>query len=147
MGFNPPDGSPACRDLGTHGDHSGTSPPVPCWGPTSSGMSGTLLWAPELGVRKSWRKFSAKLYAPTCLPCISFLELSKSQNDMTSNKQHPEMVPRQREGRPERRSQSDTAINVTTRVSLATPMPARLLYRVLCPFISKLDIKQSKKHL
>lgn len=140
MALNPLDGSPACRDLGTHGHHSRSSPPVLCQGPSSSGMSGTLPWTPEFGVQKSWRKVSAKLCAPTHLPCISFLELSKSQNDMTSDKQHPETVPRQREGRPERRSLSDTAINASTRVSPATPpaalTPAHLLCRVLCPFIS-----------
>lgn len=98
----------------------------------------------ELGQFKGFNKSVENLFLSVT---THMKKLSKSQNDMTSDKQHPEMVPRQREGRPERRSQSDTAINVTTRVSLATPMPARLLYRVLCPFISKLDIKQSKKHL
>ncbi|XP_064148915.1 synaptotagmin-like protein 3 isoform X5 [Loxodonta africana] len=42
-------------------------------------------------------------------------ELSKSQNDMTSDKHHLATGHRQSKGRSERRSQSDTAINVTTR--------------------------------
>ncbi|XP_053446398.1 synaptotagmin-like protein 3 isoform X3 [Nycticebus coucang] len=43
-------------------------------------------------------------------------ELSKSQNDMTSEKHLLATGPRQRAVRTERRSQSDTAVNVTTRV-------------------------------
>ncbi|KAF6365442.1 synaptotagmin like 3 [Rhinolophus ferrumequinum] len=42
-------------------------------------------------------------------------KLSKSQNDMTSDKQLPSTGPRQCASRSERRSQSDTAINVTVR--------------------------------
>ncbi|KAM7135304.1 synaptotagmin-like protein 3 isoform 1-T5 [Molossus nigricans] len=42
-------------------------------------------------------------------------KLSKSQNDMTSDKQLLSASPRQCASRTERRSQSDTAINVTTR--------------------------------
>ncbi|XP_045044879.2 synaptotagmin-like protein 3 isoform X2 [Desmodus rotundus] len=44
--------------------------------------------------------------------------LSKSQNDVTSDKQLLSTSPVQGAGRTERRSQSDTAINVTTRVSV-----------------------------
>lgn len=53
---------------------------------------------------------------PPVIPCICFLELSKSQNDMTSDKQLLATGPRQCASRTERRSQSDTAINVTSRV-------------------------------
>lgn len=53
---------------------------------------------------------------PPVIRCICFLELSKSQNDMTSDKQLLATGPRQCASRTERRSQSDTAINVTTRV-------------------------------
>ncbi|XP_036016756.1 synaptotagmin-like protein 3 isoform X1 [Mus musculus] len=42
-------------------------------------------------------------------------ELSKSQNDMTSEKHLLAMDPRQCVGHTERRSQSDTAVNVTSR--------------------------------
>ncbi|KAF3831233.1 hypothetical protein GH733_000125 [Mirounga leonina] len=42
-------------------------------------------------------------------------KLSKSQNDMTSDKQLRATGPRQHAGQTERRSQSDTAINITTR--------------------------------
>jgi synaptotagmin-like protein len=46
-----------------------------------------------------------------------FLEFSKSQNDMTSEKHLLAMGSRQCVGQTERRSQSDTAVNVTSRVS------------------------------
>lgn len=56
----------------------------------------------------------AKLVALDCPSCL--LELSKSQNDMTSEKHLLAMDPRQCVGHTERRSQSDTAVNVTSRV-------------------------------
>lgn len=78
---------------------------------------------------------------PPVIPCISFLELSKSQNDMTSDKQLLATGPRQCTGQSERRSQSDTAINVTTRVfpeATRPPqdhLPAHSRYRFIFPFI------------
>lgn len=56
----------------------------------------------------------AMLVALDCHSCL--LELSKSQNDMTSEKHLLAMDPRQCVSYTERRSQSDTAVNVTSRV-------------------------------
>nr|XP_040139429.1 synaptotagmin-like protein 3 isoform X3 [Ictidomys tridecemlineatus] len=53
-------------------------------------------------------------------------KLSKSQNDMTSEKHLLATSPRQCAGQTQRRSQSDTAVNVTTRVStpdISKPLP------------------------
>lgn len=97
---------------------AGAPGPARCWGLSS--------WPQSKGCRNPGGGFPqvlAKLRAPTCHPCIDFLELSKSQNDMTSDKQRPAVGPRQCEGRSERRSQSDTAVNVTTRVSQASGRP------------------------
>ncbi|KAB0359758.1 hypothetical protein FD754_003914 [Muntiacus muntjak] len=87
---------------------------------------------PHLGVQKSWRKLSAKL-------C--------SQNDMTSDKQHRETVPSQREGRPERRSLSDTAINASTRQvstpDILKPLSPESPRRLTSPVLKQEDISPS----
>ncbi|KAM9679187.1 synaptotagmin-like protein 3 isoform 3-T3 [Dama dama] len=73
-------------------------------------------------------------------------KLSKSQNDMSSDKQHPETVPRQREGRPERRSLSDTAINASTRVStpdILKPLSPESPRRLTSPVLKQEDISSS----
>lgn len=75
----------------------------------------TLSWSSFLvclspWICTSWQNF----ILPTVTPCL--LELSKSQNDMTSEKHLLAMDPRQCVVHTERRSQSDTAVNVTSRV-------------------------------
>lgn len=65
---------------------------------------------PQKGSLWSWQS----LLLLTVTSCL--LELSKSQNDMTSEKHLLAMDPRQCMGHTERRSQSDTAVNVTSRV-------------------------------
>lgn len=69
---------------------------------------------PKEGSLWSWQS----LLLSTVPPCL--LELSKSQNDMTSEKHLLAMDPRQCVGHTERRSQSDTAVNVTSRVGAET---------------------------
>ncbi|XP_040304675.1 synaptotagmin-like protein 3 isoform X2 [Herpailurus yagouaroundi] len=66
----------------------------------------------ELGQFKGFNKSMENLFL-----CVTthMKKLSKSQNDMTSDKQLLATGPRQCASRTERRSQSDTAINVTTR--------------------------------
>ncbi|KAB0379711.1 hypothetical protein FD755_007495 [Muntiacus reevesi] len=112
---------PAGADTETWG-HTVTIPE-----PAPRPMSG-----PHLGVQKSWRKLSAKL-------C--------SQNDMTSDKQHPETVPSQREGRPERRSLSDTAINASTRQvstpDILKPLSPESPRRLTSPVLKQEDISPS----
>ena len=77
------------------------------------------------GLPKEGPSVSAKLRVPTCHPCTCLLDLSKSQNDVTSDKQLLSTSPVQGAGRTERRSQSDTAINVTTRVFPRATRPSR----------------------
>lgn len=60
---------------------------------------------------------------PPVIPGVCFLELSKSQNDMTSDKHLLSTGPRLCASRSERRSQSDTAINVTIRVCPGATRP------------------------
>lgn len=71
---------------------------------------------------KSWQSFTL----PSITPCVCFLELSKSQNDVTSEKHLLAMDPRQCVVPTERRSQSDTAVNVTSRVSTEAWGPLHL---------------------
>ncbi|XP_059970805.1 synaptotagmin-like protein 3 [Mesoplodon densirostris] len=66
----------------------------------------------ELGQFKGFNKSVENLFLSVT---THMKKLSKSQNDMTADKQRPAVGPRQCEGRSERRSQSDTAVNVTTR--------------------------------
>ncbi|XP_024603780.1 synaptotagmin-like protein 3 isoform X3 [Neophocaena asiaeorientalis asiaeorientalis] len=66
----------------------------------------------ELGQFRGFNKSVENLFLSVT---THMKKLSKSQNDMTSDKQRPAVGPRQCEGRSERRSQSDTAVNVTTR--------------------------------
>lgn len=72
---------------------------------------------------------------------------------MTSDKQLLATGPRQCASRTERRSQSDTAINVTTRVfpEAAGPPPELLLvhflYRFRFPFLLLHDTKQSEENI
>lgn len=107
-------------------------------GPQSSGSSSPCCkpslqrpWGfSECGCRESQRRalgVCQSCVLPPVIPCICFLELSKSQNDMTSDKQLLATGPRQCASRTERRSQSDTAINVTTRVFPKATRPPREL--------------------
>ncbi|XP_044914246.1 synaptotagmin-like protein 3 isoform X2 [Felis catus] len=66
----------------------------------------------ELGQFKGFNKSMENLFLSVT---THMKKLSKSQNDMTSDKQLLATGPRQCASRTERRSQSDTAINVTTR--------------------------------
>ncbi|XP_053078001.1 synaptotagmin-like protein 3 isoform X2 [Acinonyx jubatus] len=68
----------------------------------------------ELGQFKGFNKSMENLFLSVTTHMKKF---SKSQNDMTSDKQLLATGPRQCASRTERRSQSDTAINVTTRPS------------------------------
>ncbi|XP_010839182.1 PREDICTED: synaptotagmin-like protein 3 [Bison bison bison] len=97
----------------------------------------------ELGQFKGFNKSVENLFLSVT---THMKKLSKSQNDMTSDKQHPEMVPRQREGRPERRSQSDTAINVTTRAGtpdILKPLSPESPRRPMSPVLKQEDISSS----
>ncbi|TKC39943.1 hypothetical protein EI555_011258, partial [Monodon monoceros] len=95
--------------------------------------------AEELGQFKGFNKSVENLFLSVT---THMKKLSKSQNDMTSDKQRPAVGPRQCEGRSERRSQSDTAVNVTTRVSQASGRPKITLLPVFsigadkCEFLS-----------
>ncbi|KAG8522411.1 Synaptotagmin-like protein 3 [Galemys pyrenaicus] len=71
----------------------------------------------------AWLRERRGLCVPTCHPCARFLELSKSQNDMTSDNQLRAEGSGPCAGRTDRRSQSDTAINVSARVR---PSPSSL---------------------
>ncbi|XP_061062799.1 synaptotagmin-like protein 3 isoform X2 [Eubalaena glacialis] len=86
-----------------------TPPPL-----SESRCSGSPGRFQELGQFKGFNKSVENLFLSVT---AHMKKLSKSQNDMTSDKQRPAVGPRQCEGRSERRSQSDTAVNVTTRVS------------------------------
>ncbi|XP_066104020.1 synaptotagmin-like protein 3 isoform X1 [Saccopteryx bilineata] len=66
----------------------------------------------ELGQSKGFNKSVENLFLSVT---THMKKLSKSQNDMTADKQLCSTGPRQRASRTERRSQSDTAINVATR--------------------------------
>ncbi|XP_003792451.1 synaptotagmin-like protein 3 isoform X1 [Otolemur garnettii] len=66
----------------------------------------------ELGQFKGFNKSVENLFLSVA---THIKKLSKSQNDMTSEKHLLATGPRQHAGRTERRSQSDTAVNVTTR--------------------------------
>lgn len=97
----------------------------------------------ELGQFKGFNKSVENLFLSVT---THMKKLSKSQNDMTSDKQHPETVPRQLEGRPERRSQSDTAINVTTRVGtpdILKPLSPESPRRPTSPVLKQEDISSS----
>lgn len=112
-----------------HSHFSGTSLAALCGVPcVQHGVGGSLPGPRTRGTR----------ILEECLPlppahkaqqiCLCFLELSKSQNDMSSDKQQPATGPRQSAGQTERRSQSDTAINVATRVPLCHPPPPEFLF-------------------
>ncbi|XP_008047163.1 synaptotagmin-like protein 3 isoform X1 [Carlito syrichta] len=66
----------------------------------------------ELGQFKGFNKSVENLFLSVA---THMKKLSKSQNDMTSERHLLATGPRQCSGRTERRSQSDTAVNVTTR--------------------------------
>ncbi|XP_054943387.1 synaptotagmin-like protein 3 [Physeter macrocephalus] len=84
-----------------------TPPPL-----SESQCSGSPGWFQEFGQFKGFNKSVENLFLSVT---THMKKLSKSQNDMTSDKRRPAVGPRQCEGRSERRSQSDTAVNVTTR--------------------------------
>ncbi|XP_032341158.1 synaptotagmin-like protein 3 isoform X4 [Camelus ferus] len=79
-----------------------------------SGSPGRLQ---ELGQFKGFHKSVENLFLSVT---THVKKLSKSQNDVTSDKQHPALGPGPCAGPTERRSQSDTAVNVTTR-KVSTP--------------------------
>ncbi|XP_064148902.1 synaptotagmin-like protein 3 isoform X2 [Loxodonta africana] len=87
-------------------------PPTPP--PHSENQCGSQTGLQELGQFKGFNKSVENLFLSVT---THMKKLSKSQNDMTSDKHHLATGHRQSKGRSERRSQSDTAINVTTRVS------------------------------
>ncbi|XP_058390047.1 synaptotagmin-like protein 3 [Diceros bicornis minor] len=84
-----------------------TPPPL-----SESQCSGSPGRLQELGQFKGFNKSMENLFLSVA---THMKKLSKSQNDMTSDKQLLATGPRQCTGQSERRSQSDTAINVTTR--------------------------------
>ncbi|XP_046525481.1 synaptotagmin-like protein 3 isoform X1 [Equus quagga] len=84
-----------------------TPPPL-----SESWCSGSPGKLQELGQFKGFNKSMENLFLSVT---THMKKLSKSQNDMTSDKQLLATGPRQCTGQSERRSQSDTAINVTTR--------------------------------
>ncbi|XP_036742687.2 synaptotagmin-like protein 3 isoform X2 [Manis pentadactyla] len=84
-----------------------TPPPL-----SESRCSGSPGQLQELGQFKGFNKSVENLFLSVT---THMKKLSKSQNDMTSDKQLLATGPRQCAGRTERRSQSDTAINVTSR--------------------------------
>ncbi|XP_057595077.1 synaptotagmin-like protein 3 [Hippopotamus amphibius kiboko] len=98
----------------------------------------------ELGQFKGFNKSLENLFLSVT---THMKKLSKSQNDMTSDKQHPAAGPRQCEGQSERRSQSDTAINVTTRKASAPdilkPLNQESPRRPTCPILKQGDILSS----
>nr|XP_023415139.1 synaptotagmin-like protein 3 [Loxodonta africana] len=85
-------------------------PPTPP--PHSENQCGSQTGLQELGQFKGFNKSVENLFLSVT---THMKKLSKSQNDMTSDKHHLATGHRQSKGRSERRSQSDTAINVTTR--------------------------------
>ncbi|XP_072623009.1 synaptotagmin-like protein 3 isoform X3 [Vulpes vulpes] len=88
-----------------------TPPPL-----SESQCSGSSHRLQELGQFKGFNKSVENLFLSVT---THMKKLSKSQNDMTSDKQLLATGPRQCASRTERRSQSDTAINVTTRKASA----------------------------
>ncbi|XP_047415339.1 synaptotagmin-like protein 3 isoform X2 [Sciurus carolinensis] len=85
-----------------------------------SGSPGRLQ---ELGQFRGFNKSVENLFLSVT---THVKKLSKSQNDMTSEKHLLATDPRQCAGQTQRRSQSDTAVNVTTRVStpdISKPLP------------------------
>uniref|UniRef100_A0A8D0T8T5 Synaptotagmin-like protein 3 n=1 Tax=Sus scrofa TaxID=9823 RepID=A0A8D0T8T5_PIG len=89
-----------------------TPPPL-----SESQCSGSPSRLQELGHFKGFNKSVENLFLSVT---THMKKLSKSQNDMSSDKQQPATGPRQSAGQTERRSQSDTAINVATR-KVSTP--------------------------
>ncbi|XP_033619174.1 synaptotagmin-like protein 3 isoform X2 [Fukomys damarensis] len=89
-----------------------TPPPL-----SESQCSGSPGRLQELGQFKGFNKSLENLFLSVA---THMKKLSKSQNDMTSEKHLLATSPRQWAGQTERRSQSDTAVNVTTR-KVSTP--------------------------
>ncbi|XP_060061227.1 synaptotagmin-like protein 3 isoform X6 [Erinaceus europaeus] len=89
--------------------------PPPVLESQCSGISGRLQ---ELGQFKGFNKSVENLFLSVT---THMKKLSKSQNDMTSDKQLRTSGPRRRAARSERRSLSDTAINVTTARKTSAP--------------------------
>ncbi|XP_043312870.1 synaptotagmin-like protein 3 isoform X1 [Cervus elaphus] len=111
---------------------------------SESQCSGSPARLQELGQFKGFNKSVENLFLSVT---THMKKLSKSQNDMTSDKQHPETVPRQREGRPERRSLSDTAINASTRKvstpDILKPLSPESPRRLTSPVLKQEDISSS----
>ncbi|XP_020745012.2 synaptotagmin-like protein 3 isoform X1 [Odocoileus virginianus] len=116
-----------------------TPPPL-----SESQCSGSPARLQELGQFKGFNKSVENLFLSVT---THMKKLSKSQNDMTSDKQHLETVPRQREGRPERRSLSDTAINASTRKvstpDILKPLSPESPRRLTSPVLKQEDISSS----
>ncbi|XP_065783816.1 synaptotagmin-like protein 3 isoform X1 [Muntiacus reevesi] len=111
---------------------------------SESQCSGSPARLQELGQFKGFNKSVENLFLSVT---THMKKLSKSQNDMTSDKQHPETVPSQREGRPERRSLSDTAINASTRKvstpDILKPLSPESPRRLTSPVLKQEDISPS----
>uniref|UniRef100_A0A8C6CLB0 Synaptotagmin-like protein 3 n=1 Tax=Moschus moschiferus TaxID=68415 RepID=A0A8C6CLB0_MOSMO len=116
-----------------------TPPPL-----SESQCSGGPARLQELGQFKGFNKSVENLFLSVT---THMKKLSKSQNDMTSDKQHLETGPSQREGRPERRSQSDTAINASTRKvstpDILKPLSPESPRRPTSPVLKQEDISSS----
>ncbi|XP_004416871.1 PREDICTED: synaptotagmin-like protein 3 isoform X1 [Odobenus rosmarus divergens] len=95
----------------------------------------------ELGQFKGFNKSVENLFLSVT---THMKKLSKSQNDMTSDKQLRATGPRQCAGRTERRSQSDTAINVTTRKAsmpdILKPLNQESPRRLTSPVLKQEDL-------
>ncbi|XP_039729844.1 synaptotagmin-like protein 3 isoform X3 [Pteropus medius] len=112
-----------------------TPPPL-----SESWCSGSPGRLQELGQLKGFNKSVENLFLSVT---THMKKLSKSQNDMTSDKQLPSMDARQRVSQTERRSQSDTAINVTTRVSapdILKPLSQESPKRLTLPVLKQEDL-------
>ncbi|XP_023420335.2 synaptotagmin-like protein 3 isoform X1 [Cavia porcellus] len=97
-----------------------TPPPL-----SESQCSGSHGRLQELGQFKGFNKSMENLFLSVA---THMKKLSKSQNDMTSEKHLLATSPRQCAGQKERRSQSDTAVNVTTR-KVSTPDILKFLHQ------------------
>ncbi|XP_034525287.1 synaptotagmin-like protein 3 isoform X2 [Ailuropoda melanoleuca] len=94
----------------------------------------------ELGQFKGFNKSVENLFLSVT---THMKKLSKSQNDMTSDKQLLATGPRQCASRTERRSQSDTAINVTSRAStpdILKPLNQESPKRLTNPVLKQEDL-------
>ncbi|XP_016008195.1 synaptotagmin-like protein 3 isoform X3 [Rousettus aegyptiacus] len=118
-----------------------TPPPL-----SESWCSGSPGRLQELGQFKGFNKSVENLFLSVT---THMKKLSKSQNDMTSDKQLPSTDARQRVRQTERRSQSDTAINVTTRKvsapDILQPLSQESPKRLTLPVLKQEDLPPRPK--